>query len=201
MIINEDVQSLPTLDNESDGPDQYRIERIMKTVLALQKTEGEAITKEFIEKRLNEAGLPEDINIGYDSIGKDAAIKLLETLRSCESIAKDPNNPGHVSREIAEHIIDTGDSKPINQGPRRVSPDQRRIIKEQIDKLLKAGIIAPSRSPWASPVLLVPKGQNDWRMCIDYRKLNEVTKKEIYAIPRIDDVLDSMSGAQFNLTL
>ena len=80
------------------------------------------------------------------------------------------------------------------------------IIKETIDKLLKAGIISPSRSPWASPVLLVPKSDNpksvsDWRMCVDYRKLNEVTKKEIYAIPRIEDAIDALNGARYFTTL
>jgi hypothetical protein len=82
-----------------------------------------------------------------------------------------------------------------------VSPEQRRFIRETLDGLEKAGIIRKSRSPWASPVLLVPKPGGGVRLVIDYRKLNQVTKKEIYAIPRIDDVLDSLSGAMFFTTL
>jgi hypothetical protein len=102
---------------------------------------------------------------------------------------------------LAQHKIDVQGAMPINQGPRRVSPAQRKVIKETIDKLLEGGIISPSRSPWASPVLLVPKGETDYRMCIDYRKLNEVTKKEIYALPRIDDIIDTLGNKMYFSTL
>jgi hypothetical protein len=109
--------------------------------------------------------------------------------------AVDKDNPGSVDPSVASHSINTEDARPINQGPRRVSPAQRVIIKDTIDALLKAGIIRPSRSPWSSPVVLVPKpGQNNWRMCVDYKKLNAVTVREIYALPRVDDVLDSFGG-------
>jgi hypothetical protein len=127
--------------------------------------------------------------------------KVLKILKEYKDIfAMDPNNPGHVDPKVAEHDINVGTANPINQGPRRISPAQRRIVKETTDKLLAAGIISHSRSPWASPTLLVPKGDG-WRMCIDYRKLNAVTKKEVYAIPRIDDVLDSLSNKVYFSTL
>ena len=71
-------------------------------------------------------------------------------------------------------------------------------IKKQIDKLLEAGVISPSRSAWGANVLLVPKPiPGEFRMAIDYRKLNEYTKREIYALPRCDDIFDALSNKLF----
>ena len=67
--------------------------------------------------------------------------------------------------------------------------------------MLDQGIISPSTSPWASPVILVPKKDGSLRFCIDYRKLNSVTVSDAYLLPRIDDTLDSLQQAKFVSTL
>jgi hypothetical protein len=145
-----------------------------------------------------------DIKVGLESLSRSQVLALVEVLKQYGDVfAVDKNNPGSVDPSVASHSINTEDAKPVHQGPRKVSPAQRLIIKDTINALLKAGIIRPSRSPWSSPVLLVPKpGENNWRMCIDYKRLNAVTVKEIYAMPRIDDVLDSLeySFMSFGLT-
>jgi hypothetical protein len=66
-----------------------------------------------------------------------------------------------------------------------------------VKEMLEAGIISKSRSPWASPVVLAPKANGKLRFCVDLRKVNEVTAKEIYPLPRIDDTLESLEGAKY----
>jgi hypothetical protein len=68
-------------------------------------------------------------------------------------------------------------------------------LKKQIDELLEKGYIRPSTSPWAPPVLFVEKKDGTKRMCIDYRSLNEVTVKNKYPLPRIEDLFDQLRGA------
>lgn len=88
-------------------------------------------------------------------------------------------------------------NKPRNSAPYRYAPARRQIIDEKINEMLKDGIIVPSKSPWASPVVLTPKKDGTIRFCIDYRKLNEITIRDAYPIPRIDDTLDDLQHAQF----
>ncbi|UYV71992.1 hypothetical protein LAZ67_9001493, partial [Cordylochernes scorpioides] len=85
--------------------------------------------------------------------------------------------------------------KPIKHKPYRVSAKERDIIKEQIDEMLTEGIIRPSSSPWSFPVILVKKRDGKYRFCVDYRKLNNVTVKDVYPIPRIDEVMDTLQGS------
>jgi hypothetical protein len=68
-------------------------------------------------------------------------------------------------------------------------------LKKKIDELLKKGYIRPSTSPWAAPVLFVEKKDGTKRMCVDYRSLNEVTIKNKYPLPRIEDLFDKLRGA------
>jgi hypothetical protein len=76
-----------------------------------------------------------------------------------------------------------------------VSRQELVELKKQIDELLEKGYIRPSTSPWAAPVLFVEKKDGTKRMCIDYRALNEVTIKNKYPLPRIEDLFDQLRGA------
>ena len=67
--------------------------------------------------------------------------------------------------------------------------------------MLEKGIIQPSSSPWASPIVLVPKKDGQLRFCIDYRKLNSVTKKDQYPLPRTEDILNTLGGMCYFSTL
>ena len=103
--------------------------------------------------------------------------------------------------DVVTHKIDTGDHPLVRQRYWRLPPDRRQIVEEEIQKMLDKGVIEPGGGPWASPIVLVKKKSGEWRFCIDYRKLNEVTKKDAYPLPRIDDTLDMLSGAKYFSTL
>jgi hypothetical protein len=68
-------------------------------------------------------------------------------------------------------------------------------LKECIKELLEKGFIRPSSFPWGAPVIFVPKKDATQRLCVDYRALNEVTIKNKYSLPRIDDLFDQLQGA------
>ena len=97
--------------------------------------------------------------------------------------------------------IDTGDNRPIKQQPYRVSVAEGAVMEAEIQQYLKLGIIRPSTSPWASPVLMIRKPDGGIRFCIDYRRLNAVTVKDCYPMPLIDDILDVLGGAQLFSTM
>ena len=103
--------------------------------------------------------------------------------------------------KLVKHSIDTRDARPIRQPLRRSSPEQRAEVQRQVTELLSKGLIQPSDSPWASPVVLVNKKDGTKRLCLDYRKLNDVSVKDAYPLPRIDDSLDSLGGAKYFSTL
>ena len=103
--------------------------------------------------------------------------------------------------DVIQHHIDTGSALPIRQYPRRLPYAYCEEAKQQITDMLQQGIIQPSHSPWASPIILVIKKDGEYRFCIDYRKLNEVTKKDAHPIPRVDDLLDALHGSHYFSTL
>ena len=84
------------------------------------------------------------------------------------------------------------------QPQRRMNPNLRDIVKEEIQKLLEAGFIYPiSDSEWVSPLVIVPKNNGKWRVCVDYRELNKATQKDHFPLPFIDQVLDTLSRKKF----
>ena len=102
---------------------------------------------------------------------------------------------------MVEHRIDTGNAVPIKQPLRRQGAARRQIEIECLEKMLKDDIIEESNSPWGSPIVLVKKKCGETRLCVDYRKLNDVTRKDAYPLPDIQMFLDSLSGSSFFCSL
>ena len=102
---------------------------------------------------------------------------------------------------VSEHKIETQDAVPIKQLPRRLPNALRPVVQEQVSEMLENQVIKPSNSPWASPIVLVRKKDGDWRFCIDFRKLYEVTVKDAFPLPQVADLVDSLSGHRYFSTL
>ena len=126
--------------------------------------------------------------------------KFYDLLISYEDLfATSDSDMGRTKR--IKHSICTGDSPPIRQAVRRVPPARREEVKQLLGNMLKNDVIQPSSSPWASPIVLVRKKDGSMRFCIDYRKVNAVTRKDAYPLPRIDTTLDTLAGSQLFSTL
>lgn len=99
---------------------------------------------------------------------------------------------------VYHHRIDTiENAHPQKSAPYRESPEQRKVMKDFMERFLKKGFISPIISEWAAPSLLVAKKSGKWRLVIDYRKLNSVVKKHVYVMPRVDDNLDAIGGCKY----
>jgi hypothetical protein len=100
--------------------------------------------------------------------------------------------PDHEIEFVIELVPGTA---PIFKRPYRMAANQLAEIKEQLQELLDKGYIRPSASPWGAPIIFVPKKDGTQRMCVNYRSLNEVTIKNKYPLPRIDDLFNQLKGA------
>ncbi len=133
-------------------------------------------------------------------IGDEERGQLAELIGEFEDIfALNPAQLGHTN--IVEHSVNTGDNMPIRQPPRRVPFALRAKVDEMVEEMSTQGVIQPSTSPWASPIVLVTKKDGSTRFCVDYRRLNSVTKKDVHPLPRIDDTLDSLANQKYFTTL
>ena len=113
--------------------------------------------------------------------------------------AASPTDYGHTNRLL--HKINTEHHPPIRQQARRLPPYKKEEIRTLLRQMQENGIIRQSNSPWASPVVLVQKKDGTKRFCVDYRKLNSITRRDAYPLPRIDDTLSTMAGSKWFSTL
>lgn len=119
-------------------------------------------------------------------------MQLLEFLDSNADLF----TPEPGSTDTLEHTIPTGESPPTSQHPYRVPVAWQSAVREEVQKLLTLGIIKPSTSPWAAPIK-----DGSLRMCVDYRKLNSVTSPDTYNMPRVEELIDNLSEANYITTL
>ena len=99
------------------------------------------------------------------------------------------------------HRIPVTTDVPVSQPYRRLPPKQFEEVRQHLKSLMERGVIRESTSPYSSPIVLVRKSNGDLRMCVDYRRLNAVTRKDAFPLPRIDESLDALGGARIFSTL
>ena len=132
-----------------------------------------------------------------DTLSSDQKSQLTNLLQSYSDIFTDKPSVTNA----AVHHIETGDAKPVRLHPYRVPQAIRSQFDREIEEMLAQGIIEPSDSEWAAPVVIVPKKQNGEqtgiRICIDYRKLNSVTKFDAFPLPRMEDLIEDVCEAKY----
>ena len=122
-------------------------------------------------------------------------------LSYADVFSKGKRDLGKNTSGVQHHIPLKTDATPVKQQLRRVPFAYREGVKSDLKAMLKDGVIEKSSSEWASPMVIVKKPSGDLRICVDYRKLNEVTKVASYPLPNITETLDRLADAKFFTTI
>ena len=196
--LHGDIRAIPTvnsgktlyirLDNVGEGDLYICPEWIMGTVEEID----DVGVKDGEEDEAQMPELPSELT-------KEQREDLRNLLQEFEDIFSNKNNVLGTT-DLIKHEIHT-QGPPIRQPLRRQNPFVREQEQQQVQEMLEQGVIRPSYSPWASPVVMVKKKDGSLRFCIDFRKLNAVTVKDAQPLPRIDDTLESLKGACYFSTL
>jgi hypothetical protein len=140
-----------------------------------------------------------EIKIG-SQLSEDETRQVKQLLaRNLDVFAADRTDMGRTN--VTTHRINTGDHDPIRQRFYRTSYAEKDFIKKEIDWMMKNNLIQPSYSPWSSPIVLVKKKNGEIRFCVDYRKLNAVTKQDSYPLPKMDEILEAFGSSTHFSTL
>jgi hypothetical protein len=116
-------------------------------------------------------------------------------LHFSDIFSKGDHDVGHTDR--VKHRIDLIDGMPFKQRYRKIPTPMYDEVRSHLRQLLDKRIIRPPHSPYASNVVFVRKKNGSLRLCVDYRQLNQLTKKDIYALPRVEDLLDCVTGNKY----
>jgi len=197
-ILPERLNDLPILVlNSSDQPCEIQADTIL-TELSLADCGGgndnEILTTPDGDRSyMHLSKLLEGVD---DDVTEDQRDELTKIVREYADVfSKGELDLGETS--LAAHQIDTGNVKPMRQTLQRQPHHLLDKIDENVQSMFEAGVIEPSCSPWTSNLVVVTKKVGSLRFCVDYCKLNSVTRRDAYPLPRIDECLDALSGSRY----
>ena len=184
--------------------DEYDVKEVAQLAAAVEEDESlvdeepPLVSKEKALEQFEQ--LIPGLNVDWTSFTDEQITQVIALVKKYRHLfSSKQSSPG--GAKGIEHRIDTGNHYPFSCPPRRVSPREREIIDELVKEMLDTGVCSTSNSPWASPIVLIPKKDGSIRFCVDYRKLNSVTVRDVYPLPRIDDCLAALGGNKFFSTL
>ncbi|KAL5469541.1 hypothetical protein EMCRGX_G030811 [Ephydatia muelleri] len=125
--------------------------------------------------------------------------KLEDLIWEFRSLFVTEGGPTGWTSNVKHAIITNG--LPVREPIRRIPHALQETVKLEVKKMLKDGVIRESNSPWSSPIVMIKKKDGSWRFCVDFRKVNSMTQKDAYPLPRIDEALEALTGSQFFTTL
>ena len=178
------------------------------TTLAVLEQVEEPISVSTIQEDKSEADPSSELKSTLWKLVSESDVPLTPTeqeqlftllVEYSDIFANNDSDYGHTNKVC--HNIPTGDSPPIRQQLRRIPLYRRDEVKKLLQDMRARQVIRPSNSPWASPIVLVRKRDGSTRFCVDYRKVNTVTRKDAYPLPRVDDTLDTLAGSKWFSTL
>ncbi|TYK22651.1 reverse transcriptase [Cucumis melo var. makuwa] len=174
-------------------PSLTKIECSLKTISKTWEEEDQGFLLEFQGVEINID--TEDENEKEEEGEKSKLPMVRNLLARYRSIFETPK--GLPPKRAVDHrIVTLEGQKPINVRPYKYGYIQKEEIEKLVSKMLQAGIIRPSRSPYSNPVLLVKKRDGGWRFCVDYRKLNQLSIADKFPIPVIEELLDELHEAE-----
>lgn len=174
--------------------------RTMSTKIKKDPNLNMMVSEREVERSINRGDLVYLLIAKEGSTREFGGLKdgpVAELLVEYKDVFPDDLPPGLPPIRGIEHQIDLVPGMPLpNKAAYRCNPEETKELQRQIDELVCRGFVRESLSPCAVPVLLVPKKDGSWRMCIDSRAVNNITIKYRFPIPRLDDMLDELHGSK-----
>ncbi len=133
--------------------------------------------------------------------GDHLSPRQLTDLAQLQAAFADVFSPLPGRTNLGQHHIETLPGEVARSHPYRLPEHKKNVVQEELKAMLNLGVIEESHSDWASPIVLVPKTDGSVRFCVDYRKVNAVSKFDAYPMPRVDELLDRLGAACFYSTL
>lgn len=146
-----------------------------------------------LQPRLKNSETLARLHTVLEHLEEDKCKQLVQLIQSYPSLFSDTPT----CTNLIEHDVDVGDAWPIAQRFYRVSPEKRKILDTEVKYMVDNGIAEPCSSSWASPCLLVCKPDSTYRPCTDFRKVNAVTKPDLFPLPRMEDCVDQVGAAKY----
>jgi hypothetical protein len=174
--------SLGTIETLGPDPEIYSMETPTSAQPAVDGNQHSLKPSHKEEPTLEEL----NIQIDNDDLSPQQRDEIQNLFAEYRSIFAKSNHELQTT-PLVKHDVDTGDAAPIKCRMYREGPERRNIINNLVDEMEQQGLIEKSSSPWSSPVCLIKKPNGDWRFCVDYRKLNSVTKRCCWPLPSINE--------------